>query len=125
MRLFGQTPPPGTQVIVKPLSLTILPYAVITKTDPALLPGQSIVDQKPRSGYEVVLARFWTVRGKVVRREIVTHERRAPRPKIVRVAAPPVLPDLLTDPLTPGQMPPLAGAVPAATAPKTDAAPED
>lgn len=89
VRLYGHTPPPGRQVIVKPISLTTLPYAVVTKSDPALLPGQSVVDQKPRSGYEVVLGRFWTVQGLVVRREIVTQERRAPRNKILRVALPP------------------------------------
>ncbi len=135
VRLFGHTPPPGQQVIVKLLSLTTIPYAVITKLDPTLPPGQSVVDQKPRSGYDVVLARFWTVKGQVVRREIVTRERRAPRPKIVRVAVPSPLPGALTDPLMPGQMPPLDGTLPVSTAPdaaetpvavpKTDAEPGD
>ncbi len=112
VRLFGHTPPPGRQVIVKPLSLTVIPYAVETKTDPTLPPGGSVVDQKPRSGYDVVLARFWTQNGRVVRREIVTRERRAPRNKIVRIAPPPVLPDPLTDPLLPGLTPPASGAAP-------------
>lgn len=120
VRLFGHTPPTGRRVVVKPLSLSTLPYSVVTKVDPALLPGQSVVDQKPRSGYEVVLARFWTQNGRVVRREIVTRERREPRNKVVRIAPPPVvaapavpdpLPDLLTpDLLTPGQTPPAVGA---------------
>lgn len=98
--LFGHTPPPGRQVVVKPLSLTTLPYAVETKMDPTLPPGQSVVDQKPRSGYDVVLARFWTQNGRIVRREIITREHRAPRNKIVRVAPPLVIPALPTDPLT-------------------------
>ena len=102
VRLFGHTPPPGRQVIVKPLSLSTIPYAVETKMDPTLPPGGSVVDQKPRSGYDVVLARFWTQNGRVVRREIVTRERRAPRNKVVRIAPPPVVPDrCLTGPLLP------------------------
>jgi len=112
VRLFGHTPPLGRQVIVKPLSLSTIPYSVVTKLDPTLLPGQSVLDQKPRSGYDVVLARFWTQNGRVVRREIVTRERRAPRNKIVRIAPPPVLPDLLTDPLL-GLVLPADGAAPA------------
>jgi hypothetical protein len=113
VRLFGRTPPPGRQVIVKPLSLSTIPYAVETKTDPTLAPGQSIVDQKPRPGYDVVLARFWTQNGRIVRREIVTRERRAPRNKLVRIAPPPTLPDPLTDPLLPELTPPAGGAAPA------------
>ena len=117
VRLYGHTPPPGSQVIVKPLSLSTIPYSVVTKIDPTLLPGQTVVDQKPRSGYEVVLARFWTQNGHVVRREIVTRERREPRNKVVRIApplvvAPPVVPDPLMDLLAPGQTPPADGAVP-------------
>ncbi len=122
VRLFGHTPPPGRQVIVKPLSLSTIPYSVVTKVDPTLLPGQSVVDQKPRSGYAVVLARFWTQNGRVVRREIVTREHREPRNKVMRIAppsvvAPPVVPDPLMDLLTPGQTPPADGAVPGADAP--------
>ena len=89
VRLFGQAPPPGHQVIVKPLALSTIPAAVVSKTDPALPPGQTVVDQTPRAGYDVVVGRFWTVHGRVVRREVVARERRAPRPEIVRVAPPP------------------------------------
>ena len=122
VRLFGHTPLPGRQVIVKPLSLSTIPYTVITRTDPTLLPGQSVVDQKPRSGYDVVLARFWTQNGNVVRREIVTRERRAPRNKVVRIAPPPVVsPPTVFDPLldlrAPGQTLPANGAAPGADVP--------
>ncbi len=96
--LFGQTPPPGQEVIVRPLSLETIPYTVITHPDPTLPPGQSIIDQKPHSGYDVVLGRFWTVHGRVVRREIVARERRAPRSKIVRVGVAPIAPTLLSSP---------------------------
>jgi len=124
VRLFGHTPPPGRQVIVKPISLSTIPYAVVTKTDPTLPPGGSVVDQKPRSGYDVVLARFWTQNGRVVRREIVTRERRAPRNKVVRVAPPvvvpaPALPDPLTDLLLPGLASP-AAPLPARAAPSVE-----
>ncbi len=92
VQLFGQTPPPGAHVIVKPTWLELIPYTVITKTDPLLLPGQSVIDQKPRDGYNVVVERFWTQKQRIVRREVVAHETRAPRPKIVRVALPPAAP---------------------------------
>ena len=116
VRLFGRTPPPGRRVLVRPLSLSTIPYEVVTTVDPTLAPGLSVVDQKPRSGYEVVLARFWTQNGRVTRREIVTRERRAPRNKIMRTAPPPVVvppappTDPLLDLLTPGQAPPAADA---------------
>jgi len=125
VHLFGHPPLPGRQVIVKPLSLTRIPYVVITKTDPTLPIGQSVVDQKPRSGYDVVLARFWTVKGRVVRREIVANERRAPRNKVVRVALPPVLPNPLLSPFLPGEIVPTNGIVPAAGASVSDAEPGD
>ena len=125
VRLFGHTPPPGRQVIVKPLSLTTLPYSVVTKVDPLLLPGTSVVDQKPRSGYDVVLARFWTQNGRIIRREIVTRERRAPRNKVVRIAPPPVVsPPIMLDPLTdlfaPGQTPQAESTPPTVTSPGAD-----
>jgi len=114
VRLFGRTPPPGRRVSVRPLSLSTIPYRVETKIDPALAPGLSVVDQKPRSGYEVVLARFWTQNGRVTRREIVTRERRAPRNEVRRIAPPPVVAppaDPLLDLLTPAQGPPATDAV--------------
>ena len=120
VRLFGPAPPPGRQVIVKPLSLTTIPYAVITKIDPTLPPGGSVVDQKPRTGYSVILARFWTQNGRIVRREIVTRERRAPRNKIVQIAPPPVVPALPTDPLLPDLTLPVGVTASAAAPPVTD-----
>ena len=125
VRLFGHTPPPGHQVIVKPLSLSMIPYTVITRTDPTLLPGQSVVDQKPRSGYDVVLARFWTQNGRIIRREIVTRERRAPRNKVMRIAPPPVVsPSIMLDPLTDlfalGQTPQAESTPPTVTSPGAD-----
>jgi hypothetical protein len=104
VRLYGHTPLPGHQVIVKPISLTPIPYSVVTKPDPTLLPGQMVVDQKPRAGYSVVLGRFWTLHGKVVRREIVVSERRAPRNEVRRVALPPF----------PTALPPFPTTLPAA-----------
>ena len=90
VQIFGQTPLPGQQVIVKPTFLETIPYAVVTKPDPTLPPGQSVVDQKPHSGYDVVVTRFWLDGDHVIRREIVASEHRAPRNEIVRVAAPPL-----------------------------------
>jgi len=88
IQIFGQTPPQGLSVIVKPTWLIPISYAIRTKTDPTLLPGQVVVDQKPRTGYAVVVERFWTEGSDVLRQEVVTAERRAPRPKIIRIGPP-------------------------------------
>ena len=119
VRLFGRAPAPGRAVVVKPLALTMLAASVQTTTDPSLLPGQVVVDQKPRAGYDVTLARFWTFKGRVVKQEIVTQEHRAPRSEVRRVGPAPVLPTLL----------PMASPDAAPTAlpsgPATDAEPGD
>jgi len=90
VQIFGQTPLLGQQVIVKPTFLEMIPYVVVTKPDPTLPIGQSVVDQKPHSGYDVVVTRFWLDGDHVIRREIVASEHRAPRNEMVRVAAPPL-----------------------------------
>ncbi len=101
VRLFGHRPPAGHQVIVKPTALDRIAPSTVTRLDPALLPGQKVIDQKPRAGYDVTLARFWTVKGRVVRREIVTREHRDARPEIVRIAVPvPVAPSIPVAPPT-------------------------
>ena len=92
VQLFGQTPPPGQTVTIKPTWLETIPYSIITRPDPALLPGMSVVEQKPCAGYFVQVERQWSLGTRIVRREIVARERRAPRPKIVRVALPPDAP---------------------------------
>ena len=95
-QLFGHTPPPGEEVIVRPTAFTPLPAPTVQTVDPTLLPGQSVVDQKPRAGFNVTVTRFWTKYHHVVRQEIIAQEHRAPRPKLVRIA-PPSEPD--ADPL--------------------------
>jgi len=107
VRLFGHIPPPGQAVIIKPLQFSPIPYMVVTMPDPMLLPGQTVVDQKPRSGYRVVVGRFWTVHGRVVRREIVADERRGPRNEIVRVAVPPTVQSPEPTPAQAPTLPPL------------------
>lgn len=119
VRLFGRTLPPGRAVVVKPLALTTLPWSVQTTVDPSLTAGQVVVDQKPRAGYDVTLARYWTYKGRVVKREIVTQEHRAPRPEHRRIG-----PALVVTPLLPTVTDPLT--LPTAPAPAaTDAEPGD
>ena len=100
VQLFGQTPPPGQTVTIKPTWLETIPYSVITRPDPTLLPGMNVVEQKPRDGYFVQVERLWTQGKRVVRREIVARERRSPRSKIMRVALPPDAPLPTTAPMT-------------------------
>ena len=114
LQLFGRTPRPDSQIIVKPISFDTIPYTVETKPDPTLPPGQSVVDQKPRSGYHVVVTRFWLQGRRVIRREVVASETRAPRNEIKRVAVPPVPPPAVsgTGLLLPGQVEPTSPLVP-------------
>ena len=133
VQLFGQTPPPGQSVIVKPTWLQTIPYTVLTKPDPTLLPGVSVVDQKPRTGYAVVVERFWTQGQRIVRREVVAHERRAPRPKIVRVGPALTVPASPPASLLPAGQAPVVSDAPSALTPivlppvfpPTDAEPGD
>jgi hypothetical protein len=128
VQLFGQTPPPGRTVKIKPTWLETIPYSVITRPDPTLLPGTNVVEQKPRDGYFVQVERLWSQGTRIVRREIVVRERREPRPKIMRVALPPAVPVFpVSGTLTAAPMPPDAPmpiAVPV-TLPRTDAEPGD
>ena len=125
VQLFGQTPPTGQRVTIKPTWLETIPYSVITRPDPALLPGANVVEQKPRDGYFVQVERLWSLGTRIVRREIVARERRAPRSKIVRVAPPLALdaPLPTSGTLTAAPMPPDAPMPTAApmALPKTDA----
>ena len=90
VRIFGRTPPLSRQIWIRPNVTRSIPAPIITKIDPTLLPGQSVIDQKPRAGYDVTVERFWLHHWRVVRREVVVQETRAPRPEIKRVAATPV-----------------------------------
>ena len=116
MQLFGHTLPPGEEVIVKPTAFTPLPAPTVQTMDPTLPPGQSVVDQKPRAGFDVTVTRFWTMHHRIVRQEIIAQEHRAPRPRLVRVAPPPAPADPLADLLLGGPMP--------ATSPEPDPRPD-
>ena len=106
LQLFGHTLPPGEEVIVKPTAFTPLPAPTLQTIDPTLQPGQSVVDQKPRAGFDVTVTRFWTKHHQVIRQEIIAQERRAPRPKLVRIAPPPApASDPLANLLIGGPMP--------------------
>ena len=104
-QLFGHTPPPGEEVIVKPTAFEPLPAPTIQTEDPTLQPGQIVVAQKPRAGFDVTVERFWTVHHRIVRREVIAQEHRAPRPRIIHVAPPPAPADPLADLLLGGPVP--------------------
>ncbi|MBV9850314.1 MAG: VanW family protein [Armatimonadetes bacterium] len=105
LQLFGHTPPPGEEVIVKPTFFEPLPAPTIRTEDPTLQPGQVVVAQKPRAGFDVTVERFWTEHHQIVRREVVAQEHRAPRPRLLRVAPPPPPADPLAQLLLGGPMP--------------------
>lgn len=87
--LYGTPMPAGQHIFVKTTSLTTIAAPTKQTADPLLPPGSApVVDQKPRSGYHVVVEREWTRRGRIVRRETIADESRAPRPKLIRVPVP-------------------------------------
>lgn len=124
IELFGQIPPPGQKIFVKPTRLDMISPRVIVKTDPTLAPGETKVAQRGRSGYDVTVERFWTKKGRIVRDEVVTSEHRAPRSRILLVALPPKpIPAPDTLPLAPMPVIPMApnGApLPAPSLPNED-----
>lgn len=91
--LYGATPPPGRRVFVKATHLAFIHAAVIQKIDPTLAPTAApVVVQRPRSGFNVTVERFFKQGKRTVRREVIVTEHRSPRPKIVHVPAPAPVP---------------------------------
>lgn len=126
VELFGQIPPPGQKIFVKPTRLDRISPRVIVRPDPTLAPGETKVAQRGRSGYDVTMERFWVKRGRIVREEVVASEHRAPRPKILLVALPPKpLPLPGAGPLAPMPVIPMGPngqPVPASALPSDDGA---
>ncbi len=109
--LYGTPPPARQHIYIRTTSLFLIPAPTRQTEDPTLPPASApIVDQKPRSGYHVVVERLWTRGNQIVRRETIADETRAPRPKLVRVPVPVVPP---TAP-APAALPPPSGTMPAA-----------
>jgi hypothetical protein len=83
---FGAPPPPGYQVVLKQTHFAWLaPPAQQTVADETLQPGQTIVDQSARPGFEVTLQRIILQNGRVLRKETVASDRHVPLAKVVRV----------------------------------------
>lgn len=124
--LYGTPPPANERVYVRTTSLSTIPAPTHQTADPLLPPASlPIVDQKPRAGYHVVVERLWTRGNRIVRRETIADETRAPRPKRVRVPVPIVPPaSPLALPIVP-PAPPIALSitVPVPAAPIPDAPP--
>ena len=108
--LYGAPPPQGERVVLKTTHLRVLPAATIHTPDPTLPPDAApVVDAKPHAGYDVVVERLWLAGRRVLRREVVASEHRAPRLGRVRVPVPPVLPAVAPPtPLLPTTLPSLA-----------------
>lgn len=112
--LYGAPPPRGERVLLKTTHLRVLPAATTQTPDSTLPPGAApVVDQKPCAGYDVVVERLWLAGRRVLRREVVASEHRAPRLGHIRVPVPPVLP--VAAPPPPGTIPVPPLAVPGAS----------
>ncbi|MCC6445935.1 MAG: VanW family protein [Armatimonadetes bacterium] len=88
LALYG-TKTPGESVEILSQNMTDIPGRVIVKTDPALLPGESVEKQKERPGFEVTTIRIFRMNGKLVRREILSTDRLPARDAVVLISSRP------------------------------------
>lgn len=82
--LYGKTKP-GQTVEIASEDLAVIPYQVIEKEDVTIPEGQSTVQQKAHDGYAITTVRLIRQNGKLVSREIISHDTVPPRNKIVLV----------------------------------------
>lgn len=82
--LYGMQKP-GKSVEVISEDYEELPYKIFEKEDEAVPEGQVVVDQKARPGFAVTTLRLVRQNGKVVGREVISHDTVLPRNKVVRI----------------------------------------
>jgi len=87
-KAFGQT------VEILSENYQDLPYKVVVKPDPELLPSEIEEKQRPRPGFEVTTVRVVTIKGKVKRREVISHDRCPPRDEITLISEKPLTGDI-------------------------------
>lgn len=81
---------PGRTVEIVSEDFQEIPYKIIEKEDPTLTEDQIMVDQKARPGFSVSTLRIIKQNGKVVSREVLSHDVIQPQDKIVRTASKPL-----------------------------------
>jgi hypothetical protein len=83
--LYGKKKPGRTVEIVSE-GYEVLPYKTIEKEDASVPEGEFIVEQAPRPGFAVTTVRLIRQNGRLVQREILSHDTVLPRDQIVLVS---------------------------------------
>ncbi|MGE5557802.1 MAG: VanW family protein [Bacillota bacterium] len=92
---WGQDTHPGETVELLSVVDKVTPFKVVEKPDPALAPGERVVEKKGEDGYDVTLYRIIKKDGKEIRREVINKSKYISMPEEVKVGPPadyPVLP---------------------------------
>lgn len=76
---------PGRTVEIISEGFEAIPYQTIEREDETVLTGESVVDQKGHAGFVVTTVRLFKQNGKLIRREVISHDVVMPSNKIVRV----------------------------------------
>lgn len=62
-----------------------IPYQSVEKEDPTVPAGETIIDQKPRTGFVVTTVRLFRQNGKLLRREVISRDVVFPCNQVIRV----------------------------------------
>lgn len=93
VRLYGHQADPETKIELVTSEPLPLEPQIITKKDPSLPAGNTVVLQQGQKGYQVALYRLWYRQNKVIRKELVAETRYEPVATIVAVGTKPPLPE--------------------------------
>ena len=83
--LYGKKKPGRTVEIISE-GYEVLPYKTIEKEDASVPEGEFIVEQAPRPGFAVTTVRLIRQNGRLVQREILSHDTVLPRDKVLLAA---------------------------------------
>lgn len=85
-KIHGMQEETEYEVKIIPQKTRSIPYATAYVEDPAVIPGQQIVDQAGQPGYKVTTYKELRLNGEVVSKEAITNDTYNPMRRIVRVA---------------------------------------
>ena len=85
-KIHGMQEETEYEVKIIPQKTRSIPYATAYVEDPAVVPGQQIVDQAGQPGYKVTTYKELRLNGEVVSKEAITNDTYNPMRRIVRVA---------------------------------------
>ena len=85
-KIHGMQEETEYEVKIIPQKIRSIPYATAYVEDPAVVPGQQIVDQAGQPGYKVTTYKELRLNGEVVSKEVITNDTYNPMRRIVRVA---------------------------------------